>query len=118
MTMRIRLWTAATLLLMPSALLAQSAPGSTQPQVSPTTPEMVETGLSNSVDVGVRGTHFGSGSDEARFERYRDLRNGPVLEGFRYANDTASRTFKAQADHVGYRDQRYSAAYNDYGKLK
>jgi MtrB/PioB family decaheme-associated outer membrane protein len=116
--MRIRLWTAATLLLMPSALLAQSPPGSAQPQVPPTTPEVVETGLSNSVDVGVRGTHFGSGSDEARFERYRDLRNGPVLEGFRYASDTASRTFKAQADHVGYRDQRYSAAYNDYGKLK
>ena len=26
--------------------------------------------------------------------------------------------FKVQADHVGYRDQRYSASYDDYGKLK
>ena len=25
---------------------------------------------------------------------------------------------RCQADHVGYRDQRYSASYNNYGKLK
>ena len=37
---------------------------------------------------------------------------------FRYANDTDARWFTAQADHVGYRDQRYSASYKNYGKVK
>jgi MtrB/PioB family decaheme-associated outer membrane protein len=121
--MRISLWSAvAASLLLPAALLAQdaatgSAPAQTQATPAPTM-VVPDLGSSNVVDFGLRGTSFGTGSDEARFQRYRDLRNGPTLDLFRYASDTDSRAFKVQADHVGYRDQRYSASYNNYGKLK
>src|SRR6202171_4335321 len=118
--MRIGLWpTVAAVLLVPAALLAQDAtPGSTQPQTPATTMVGPDLGSSNGVDVGLRGTSFGTGSDEARLQRYRDLRNGPTLDVFRYASETDSRLFNVQADHVGYRDQRYAASYNNYGKLK
>src|ERR1700687_204955 len=118
--MRIRLWpTVATLLLVPAALMAQDAATvSAQPRVPAATMVGPDLGLSNSVDVGLRGTSFGTGSDEARFRRYRDMRNGATLDVFRYAGETDSRAFKVQADHVGYRDQRYSASYNNFGKLK
>jgi MtrB/PioB family decaheme-associated outer membrane protein len=118
--MGIRLWpTFAVMLLVPAALLAQDvAPPSTQPQAPATTMVVPDLGSSSFVDVGLRGTSFGSGSDEARFQRYRDLRNGPTLDVFRYLNETDSRAFKVQAGHVGYRDQRYSALYDNYGKLK
>src|SRR3984893_17848441 len=118
--MRTRLWPAvATLLLVPAALLAQDATTGGAPSQTPgTTVVRPHPGSSSVVDVGLRGTSFGTGSDEARFQRYRDLRNGPTLDVFRYAGETDSRVFKVQADHVGYRDQRYSASYNNYGKLK
>ena len=73
---------------------------------------------SNFFDVGARGTIFDSGSDHARFQRYRDLRNGPTLDVFRFKRDSASSYLTVQADHVGYRDQRYSATYDNFGKLK
>ncbi len=83
------------------------------------------TGLSTSsllnpgqIDFGVRGTVYGSNSDEARYQRFRDLRNGPFIDGFRFGNATDQRLFDVRAEHVGYRDQRYSANYNHYGKVK
>lgn len=107
------------LLLLPGALLAQdTATGNTQPPAPAVTTLVPDLWSSNSIDVGLRGTTFGAGSDEARFQRYRDLRNGPTLDVFRYASATDARGFTVQADHVGYRDQRYSASYNNYGKLK
>jgi hypothetical protein len=85
------------------------------PAGSPIVPDLDP---SNFFDVGVRGTSFGSNSDEARFQRYRDLRNGPTLDAFRYGAQTDQHLFNVQADHVGYRDQRYFASYNQYGKVK
>ena len=99
------------------ALLAQEV-GSAQPQTPATTTVVPDLRSSNFVDFGLRGTSFGAGSDEARFQRYRALRNGPTLDAFRYSNEMDARAFTVQADHVGYRDQRYSASYNNYGKLK
>ncbi|HWW82612.1 MAG TPA: MtrB/PioB family outer membrane beta-barrel protein [Vicinamibacterales bacterium] len=118
--MRIRWWpTVAAVFLAPAAVLAQdAAPASTLPQVPATTMVVPDLGASNFVDFDLRGTIFGAGSDEARFQRYRDLRNGPTMDVFHYLNETDSRVFKVQADHVGYRDQRYSASYDRYGKLK
>src|SRR5712692_3167546 len=95
-----------------------AATGSVQSQVPAATTVGPDLGSSNFVDFGLRGTSFGTGSDKARFQRYRDLRNGPTLDVLRYASETDSRLFNVQADHVGYRDQRYSASYNNYGKLK
>src|SRR5262245_40589509 len=72
----------------------------------------------NQIDFGVRGTMFSSGSDEARFQRYRDARDGGTLDRFRLYKDTAAYRYTLQADHVGYRDQRFSASYMNYGKVK
>lgn len=72
----------------------------------------------NVVDFGVRGTVYSDDSDQARAQRYRDMRGGGTVELFRFTKATDARWFTLQADHVGYRDQRYSASFNDYGKVK
>src|SRR5215831_3833830 len=72
----------------------------------------------NQIDFGVRGTVFGSGSDEARFQRYRDARDGGTLDRIRLFKDTAEYGWNLQSDHIGYRDQRFSGAYNNFGRLK
>ena len=72
----------------------------------------------NYAEFTVRGTAFADGSDEARFKRYRDLRNGGTLDVLRMTKASDSKWFNIQADHVGYRDQRFYGALNDYGKLK
>jgi len=56
--------------------------------------------------------------DAARFQKYRDLRNGPTVDRARYAKTKERWEFKAALDHAGYRDQRYTAGFNQYGKLK
>jgi len=70
------------------------------------------------VDFGFRGTLFAGDSDEARYQRYRDLRTGPFADGFRFARDRDHSWFDVQAAHVGYRDQRYAAQYNRFGTVK
>jgi MtrB/PioB family decaheme-associated outer membrane protein len=70
------------------------------------------------IDFGLRGTAFGDNADEARYQRFRDLRNGPFVDGFRFGQDTDLWLFNARADHVGYRDQSYLANYNRFGKVK
>jgi MtrB/PioB family decaheme-associated outer membrane protein len=69
------------------------------------------------VDFGYRATAYGENSDEARYQRYRDLRNGPFAEAFRYVKDTDLWSLDAHAEHVGYRDQSYLANYRRWGKL-
>src|SRR5512143_3255105 len=54
--------------------------------------------LENWLDVGVRGTHVNG--DEARFERFRDVRTGPFLDRFRYRRDTGSRVFTFGMDNA------------------
>ena len=71
------------------------------------------------LDIGVRGTSFGVGlGSDARFQRYRDVRDGGTVDRFRLFKDTDTYRYNLQADHVGYRDQRYSASYTNYGKVK
>ena len=69
-----------------------------------------------SVDFGVRLTDVSG--DEARFYRYRDLRTGPVLQGFRFTNETDTRLWRLEADNVGYRDQRFSGNFERFGRFK
>jgi MtrB/PioB family decaheme-associated outer membrane protein len=112
----------AALLLISAAASAQEsgvAPAAGQqdvPKVSAAASPDIP--LVNQVDFGLRGTSFGSGSDQARFQRYRDVRDGGTLDRFRVSKDTSSYRYAVQADNVGYRDQRYSASYANYGKLK
>lgn len=74
--------------------------------------------LVNQIDFGVRGTVFGTDSDQARFQRYRDVRDGGTLDRLRVYKDTDAYRYNLQADKVGYRDQRFSASYMNYGKVK
>ncbi len=96
------------LFVMVAALLLASAGAKAQQQDANT----------NQIDFGFRGTSFGDNPDKARFERYRDLRDGGFLDRFRFTRETGSWLVNLQADHVGYRDQRFSGAFNNYGKVK
>jgi MtrB/PioB family decaheme-associated outer membrane protein len=125
MNMRTTLWTmVAALLLIPAGARAQDQTGTTGSPAKTSAPAPTEPSnipdirTSNVIDFGVRATSFGANSDEARFQRYRDLRNGGTLDLFRFAKQTDAYKFNAQADHVGYRDQRYTASYNNYGNVK
>jgi MtrB/PioB family decaheme-associated outer membrane protein len=119
--MRTKLFTmVAALLLIAGGAAAQgnSAPAA-QPDVAKATAASTpEFPLVNQIDFGVRGTAFGSGSDQARFQRYRDVRDGGTIDRFRLFKDTNEYRYNVQADHVGYRDQRFSGAYNNFGKVK
>src|SRR5205814_8295714 len=66
----------------------------------------------------LRGTLFGSDSDPARFQRYRDVRDGGMIDRLRLSKDTNVYRYSVQADHIGYRDQRFSASYSNFGKVK
>ncbi len=112
----------AALLLMAAAVSAQDAPSAAetvQADVAKTPATAnADLPLVNQIDFGARGTFYGPGSDEARFQRYRDRRNGGMLDRFRINKDTDVFNYSLQGDNVGYRDQRYSASYNRHGKLK
>src|SRR5262249_5712275 len=60
------------------------------------------------IDFGFRG-RSGTG-DDARFERFRDLREG-VYSRIVFGEATERHLYNVQAFNVGYRDQRVSGAY-------
>jgi MtrB/PioB family decaheme-associated outer membrane protein len=104
--MRNRFVAAFAALLLASTNLAQAQ----TPPTKPAPPDVPSNGLA---DVGVRfGTDDG---DEARFERYRDLRPGAATL-FEWTKNTDSYRFNAGASNIGYRDSRYSGDYYS-GKL-
>jgi MtrB/PioB family decaheme-associated outer membrane protein len=87
----------ALLCLAPRPGLAQ------QPAVPP-----VLSGFTGTVDVG--GLFTGTDGDEARYERYRDMRDG-VYTGINVSRQNERSLFDASASHIGYRDQRYAARF-------
>lgn len=98
--MRNRVWIlTAALALAARPALAQAPPAQTPVPASL---------LQGTVDVG--GLVTTTDGDEARYERYRDTRDG-LYSGFRLTRDTSSYLFDARASHVGYRDQRYDARF-------
>ena len=109
--------TVITLLLFAPAAHAQQRPVLTPaPEVLPAPePAGGETGtaattppVNGSVDFGFRGTS--TSGDAARYERFRDLRDGSWTR-FLYGKATDSYLFDARAQNIGYRDQRYTADY-------
>jgi len=74
---------------------APEAPGPTAPSLG-------------SFDFGARGD--GTDGDTARYERYRDLRDG-VSSLFLLNKETPTYVFDASASNVGYHDQQYSVRY-------
>jgi hypothetical protein len=96
--MRYKLLTIGALLcLVPRVGLAQ--PAAIPPVLS---------GFTGTVDVG--GQFTGTDGDEARYERYRDMRDG-VYTGINLSRQTDRSLFDASASHIGYRDQRYGARF-------
>ena len=82
-------------------------------QTPPTKPEPPSVPSLGALDVGYRGGSVDG--DDARFERYRDLRPG-VTSFFQVKRDAEKYRFEGTAFNVGYRDQRYAGEYTD-GKL-
>ena len=72
--------------------------------------------LFGNIDFGGRFSDIDG--DPARYQRYRDLRDGPFAENMSFARRNADWTFLAQADNIGYRDQRYFAEYRTVGRLQ
>jgi len=101
-------------LLAASASAQQNTP---PPEPDQNTGPSILPGLGQ-IDFGFRGTIFAENSDEALYQRYRDLRNGPFAEGFRWGRSDDHTFWDVRATHVGYRDQQYAANYNRFGKLK
>ena len=124
-----------TLVVAPGAVRAQTTtpatssspqqpPAGAQPPAPGQTPaeSAVETrGLfeqtENQFDFG--GRLSGVAGDPARWQRYQDLRDGALFTNARYARDDAAGRwlFRAAADNVGWRDQRYAAQYERTGRF-
>jgi MtrB/PioB family decaheme-associated outer membrane protein len=69
---------------------------------------------SGRIDFGARFTDVDG--DEARFQRYRDLRGGGLFDALRVTQERGNWLFNVSADHVGYRDQRYAAEVVNYAR--
>ena len=104
--MRNRLVTTIAALLLASAHMAQA-------QTPPTKPAPAAVPSVGLLDFGFRGSDVEG--DEARYERYRDLRSGASTL-FGMDKNTDQYRFGANASNIGYRDQRYSAGYTN-GKV-
>jgi MtrB/PioB family decaheme-associated outer membrane protein len=94
---------AAALLLVPRLGQAQ-AQTPQAPQTQNAAPQ--QNALTGQVDFG--GLFTTTSGDEARYERYRDTRDGAFSDISIKRASTAYR-FNASAYHIGYRDQRYDA---------
>ena len=94
------------LIVLTAALLC-SAPFAHAQQAASTEPAGI-------VDFGIRaGTTEG---DEARYERYQDLRSG-AFSKVQFGKQTDTYMFNVGARNIGYRDQNYNAEYTN-GKAK
>src|SRR5215218_5241779 len=91
----------AAVVLLPVSGLAQAPPAPQTPSQAPSGPTLPFTGM---VDFG--GLFTNVDGDEARYQRYRDDRNG-VFTGLTLNRQTSAFLFDANARHIGYRDQRY-----------
>ncbi len=72
-------------------------------------PQQEATPSSGTIDIGGRFTT--TDGDEARYERYRDLRDGANVN-FLFSKETPNWTFDFLAKNIGYRDGRYQLNFN------
>lgn len=99
--MRNRQMIGAAALLLASATFA---PAQDQPQQEAARPSSTGT-----IDIGGRFTS--TTGDEARYERYRDLRDGANVN-FVYNKEAANWAFDVKARNIGYRDGHYILNFN------
>jgi MtrB/PioB family decaheme-associated outer membrane protein len=91
----------------------QQQPPAPSPAATPAEPLSARVGL---IDFGFRGSV--ESGDPGILQEFRDLRTGAVLSTLRYARSTETWEFNAALDNVGYRDQRYLADWNRYGRVR
>jgi MtrB/PioB family decaheme-associated outer membrane protein len=104
----------------------QEKPVTAPPSATPQTPATPTVEAPHSLfDQTWRQFQFGArltsiDGDPARFQRYQDVRDGVLFTDARYANEAPSGDwqFRAAADNVGYRDQRYFADYERTGRFR
>ncbi len=116
--MRTRTMILTGALLLASSGLALAQQTQTQPQTQPA-PGAAPTTFTpkfGQFDVGFRADDVTG--DEARYNRYRDLRGGAVFDAFKFTQEKPTWYFRAEADNVGYRDQHYFGDFQSIGKLK
>ena len=89
---------------------AQTAAAGPKNDVSTFTPKLGQ------IDFGYRGNDVNG--DAARYQRFRDLRDGGYVDQFKLKKDSDTWLFKATANNVGYRDQRYTASFEDFGRVR
>src|SRR5262245_33422748 len=117
--MRTQSWTVALLLLLAGGAAAQDgAPPAQQPPEVPKPAELPAFLPPNQIDIGLRGTSYGSDSDPARYQPHRASQDGGTVDRFRLFKDTNEYRYTLQADHLGYRDQRFSANFTNFGRVK
>jgi MtrB/PioB family decaheme-associated outer membrane protein len=103
--MRTRVLTLTILVLLASRAAWTQAPQPSQGQ--PPQPQVPASAFTGTVDFG--GLATTADGDEARYERYRDTRDG-AYSNISLDRQGVSYLFNASASHIGYRDQRYNAA--------
>jgi MtrB/PioB family decaheme-associated outer membrane protein len=103
----------SALLAVPAAARAQAPPAQQPAPAQEPAPAAPPT--KGGVDVGAQITSVSG--DEARYQRYRDLRSGVLVDGFHVTHQKDTWTFNATATHVGYRDQKYTGEITKAGKL-
>jgi MtrB/PioB family decaheme-associated outer membrane protein len=110
-------------ILIGALLLASAGLAQAQDQQQPTngasqtvaTPASSFTPTLGTVDFGYRSDS--TRGDYARYSRFRDLRDGAFLDRFQFEKETDTSLFRAEANNVGYRDQRYFGEFRSIGKL-
>jgi MtrB/PioB family decaheme-associated outer membrane protein len=102
-----RAWLFAFSVVTQAAVVYAQAPPSPSGSLQPTVGE---------IDFGVQ---LAAGLDEVgRYQRFIDPRSSATVNRLRFSRDRETWRFDAALDRVGYRDQRYAAAYERYGKVK
>jgi MtrB/PioB family decaheme-associated outer membrane protein len=104
---RLMIGTAALLLASATFAWAQEKPQANETQQSGQAVSATTTG--GTLDIGGRFTS--TTGDEARYERYRDLRNGANVN-LVYGKVTPDWIFDVKVFNAGYRDQRYAAGFS------
>src|SRR5690349_20328489 len=99
MRIRVTVITAALLLAFASQTWAQ---GTAQIPTTPPPQTRIPASSLGFVDFGYRGTS--TSGDAARYERYRDDRDG-VYSAFGYSRQTDTKIASASVYNAGYRDQ-------------
>jgi MtrB/PioB family decaheme-associated outer membrane protein len=115
----------------PAQSLTQTSPSSpgsqppatqTPPQAAAPGPSAVESrslfeSMPKQFVIGGRFTSVDG--DPARFQRYQDIRDGVLFTDARYEREDPAGNyfFRARADNVGWRDQRFAGEYEQTGRF-